>query len=119
MNNYAVLQAPSTPASNTVIVQTSLGLGLAGVLLLTQLAVGQNLGPNISPISHSYINIIEHSRTSGQYTNLFTGEYKRPALSFEEGIALFYAKLSSKQQPLGKEFEKVLHDNLWDLLVTT
>ena len=37
---------------------------------------------------------------------------------FEEALAVFYVELSSKQHPLGKECEKVLSDNLWDLLVT-
>jgi hypothetical protein len=38
-------------------------------------------------------------------------------LDFERSITAFYTTLLAKQQPLGKEFEKVLHDNLWDLYV--
>lgn len=39
-----------------------------------------------------------------------------PSVSnFEEDISSFYAILLSKQHSLGKEFEKVLYDNLWDL----
>lgn len=37
----------------------------------------------------------------------------------QEPIAAFYVKLLSKQEPLGKEFEQVLQDNFWELLVTT
>ena len=29
--------------------------------------------------------------------------------------SLFFPYLASQQEPLGKEFEKVLSDNLWDL----
>ncbi len=32
-------------------------------------------------------------------------------------IEHFYHNLAFKQQPLGKEFEKVLYDNLWDLYI--
>lgn len=35
--------------------------------------------------------------------------------SFEEVVSEFYSRLWSKQEPLGMEFEKILHDNLWDL----
>ncbi len=34
---------------------------------------------------------------------------------FEVTLAQFYEVLLSKQERLGKEFEKVLYDNLWDL----
>ena len=54
-----------------------------------------------------------------QHTNLLTEEYEYTRLSFEETVATFYTQLLLRQQPLGKEFEQVLHDNLWDLLVTT
>lgn len=32
-------------------------------------------------------------------------------------IADFFRHLAAKQKPLGKEFEEVLHANLWDLYV--
>ena len=49
------------------------------------------------------------------------------AAFFDEGcfcyqcqtVTNFYSQLLSRQQSLGKEFEQVLHDNLWDLLVCT
>lgn len=37
----------------------------------------------------------------------------------DEEICAFFVDLVSKQEPLGDEFAKVLHDNLWDLLVLT
>jgi hypothetical protein len=33
-------------------------------------------------------------------------------------LADFHAKLLIAQEPLGREFEQVLQDNFWDLLVT-
>ena len=36
---------------------------------------------------------------------------------FEQIVSKFYEELLSSQEPLGKEFEKVLYDNLWDLYV--
>jgi hypothetical protein len=121
MTNYAALQASSTRASNAVVVQTGLGLGLAGALLLVQLTGGQNLAPvsSISALRHSQVIIQQNSSTFGQYTNLFTGEYEHSRFNFEDSVASFYAQLLSKQQSLGKEFEQVLHDNLWGLLVST
>lgn len=35
--------------------------------------------------------------------------------SFEQVTSQFYSELEVQQEPLGKEFEKVLYDNLWDL----
>ncbi len=43
---------------------------------------------------------------------------KTPDNEFEESISEFYKKLLAKQEPLGVEFETVLNDNFWDLLVT-
>lgn len=37
---------------------------------------------------------------------------------FEKIVSDFYQALQAKQEPLGDEFEKVLHDNLWDLYET-
>ena len=58
-------------------------------------------------------------KTFGQYTSAFTGEDEYLSPHFEENVAAFYAKLLKEQEPLGKEFEQVLHDNFWDLLIRT
>ncbi|KAB2907039.1 MAG: hypothetical protein F9K26_12680 [Ignavibacteriaceae bacterium] len=34
---------------------------------------------------------------------------------FEKSVGRFYARLLANQEPLGAEFEAVLHKNLWDL----
>jgi hypothetical protein len=39
----------------------------------------------------------------------------KPDLFFVESISKFYAKLVASQEPLGPEFSRVLHENLWDL----
>ncbi|WP_428356726.1 hypothetical protein [Methyloprofundus sp.] len=36
-------------------------------------------------------------------------------VSFEHSTSQLYSALESQQEPLGKEFEKVLYDNLWEL----
>lgn len=35
--------------------------------------------------------------------------------NFNQEILSFFSKLSATQEPLGKDFEKILFDNLWDL----
>ena len=39
--------------------------------------------------------------------------------SFEENMTSFYVNLLAMQEPLGKEFEQVLCDNFYDLIVRT
>jgi len=46
-------------------------------------------------------------------------EHKHLGVSFEETVASFYEQFLTMQEPLGKEFEQVLHDNLWNLIVRT
>jgi hypothetical protein len=48
--------------------------------------------------------------------SILTGAYPSSSqIEFENIITGFFATLSSTQEPLGSEFEKVLFDNLWDL----
>lgn len=53
--------------------------------------------------------------TVGQHQNTFTGAYSHRKRDPEDAINEYYSGLLTKQEVLGKEFEKVLHDNLWDL----
>lgn len=56
------------------------------------------------------------SATASQYGNaLLTASPKTETAGFEESVTSFYSSLVSKQEPLGKEFERVLHNNLWNL----
>ena len=50
---------------------------------------------------------------------MFMEQYEQPEMDTDVRIVEFFAELALKQEPLGKEFEQVLHDNLWDLLVRT
>jgi len=48
---------------------------------------------------------------------MFATAYQSQTVDFEGAITAFYASLLARQQPLGKEFETVLYDSLWDLYV--
>jgi hypothetical protein len=63
------------------------------------------------------VNPIVRPSTIGQFGNMFASAYQSQTVDFEGAVTAFYATLLAKQQPLGKEFEKVLYDNLWDLYV--
>ena len=56
------------------------------------------------------------SGTIARFNNTFA-DVQPSKVDFEGTIATFYTVLLGKQQPLGKEFERVLHDNLWSLYV--
>jgi hypothetical protein len=110
MNNYSAQQVSST---------VSVGVVIFGVLLTSQQS-SWNHQKLSKPLSDSYnIVINEESKTFGRYTKFSIREDESVKLNFEEEVNSFYAKLLSKQEPLGKEFEQILHDNLWDLLITT
>ena len=115
MNNYATQQTSSTPACSAKIVCAGLMMGL----LIAQPSIRENFKFDAPLFSHHPFRIEESSQTYGQYTNQFTGEYENNSLNFEEDIASLYAQLLARQEPLGKIFDQVLHDNLWDLLVHT
>ena len=113
MNNYAIKHESNTSFGSAIVIAA----GLVGSLML-QPDVGQ-LPPAISLLRRPSVRIEEISKTFGKYTNSFTGEYENTSINFEETLSSFYAKLLTMQEPLGKEFEQVLYDNLWDLVVRT
>ncbi len=56
--------------------------------------------------------------TVGQFGNMFATVLPQPEIpDFEAAVAAFYSTLLANQEPLGKEFERVLHENLWNLYV--
>lgn len=64
------------------------------------------------------VTIAVRPSTVGQFGNLFaTALPQEKTADFEATITDFYSKLLADQEPLGKEFERVLHENLWDLYV--
>jgi len=46
-------------------------------------------------------------------------EYILREKTLEELVILFYTELLLNQEALGKEFQEVLDNNFWELLVTT
>ena len=55
--------------------------------------------------------------TVGQFVNVLTSPHQSQTLDFEGAVADFYSTLVTNQEPLGKDFERVLYENLWDLYV--
>lgn len=115
MDDYIIEQEINTSVATAIIVGASIFLGSFGTLF----GGGQNSKDEISSLVRSPVKIEESSKTYGQYTNEFTEEFENLGLSFEDELASFYAQLLAQQEPLGKKFEQVLYDNLWDLLVRT
>lgn len=63
-----------------------------------------------------YVVDADSDSSYGSVKNAYTGNYNTGTiLEFEDVITNFYTKLVSDQQPLEKEFEDVLFDNLWDM----
>jgi len=56
-----------------------------------------------------------NSATYSHIGNPFSGEYNNAPEIFEQAVENFYEQLLTHQEPLGDEFERVLHQNLWDL----
>ena len=118
MNNYTINQEINTSGAIAIIIGAGLFLGFLGSSG-PLLGDGLNSNNDIASLVRSPVKIEESSKTSGQYTNQFSGEFENLDLSFEDKLASFYAQLLAQQEPLGKKFEQVLYDNLWDLLVRT
>lgn len=83
--------------------------------LLAKMCLENQEQINTGHYAPGYTDNINPSSTT-KYTISLT-EFARPTtnVNFEDEIAAFFTRLSSEQEPLGAEFEKVLFDNLWDL----
>jgi hypothetical protein len=114
MNNYTIKDESNTSFGSALLIIA----GLLGSLTLQPYG-GQGPQPDLSLIRRPPVKIEEISKTFGHYVSSFTGEYETLSLGFEETVTMFYAQLLGMQEPLGKEFEEVLYNNLWDLLVHT
>jgi len=109
-------QQSGTTASATLVVSSAALIpgSLAAALLGASLAFAT---PG-QPILHVHAaSLIEQPGTVGQFGNVFSRSYEQDGREFEEAIARFYSELLADQQPLGREFEQVLHANLWNLYV--
>ena len=112
MTNYNIKEASSTSAGSAVI---------ASALLILQLQFGAGFDykSKVSAEPFPSVRIEEQSRTFGHYGPLFVEDFQDCMVGFEEAVASFYARLLSRQEPLGNVFERVLYDNLNALLVRT
>ncbi len=111
-NSYEPKQLPITNP-NVLIVA-------AGLLASPNLGLSGISSPSYS--SHSggvyqlAYEVQENQSTSSQESNLVSkNRLDNDDREFVGNVSKFYATLAEGQEPLGKEFEKVLHDNLWDL----
>lgn len=106
-NNYRIEQV-SRSGKNVVIA----GLIAAHCLAVPIAVMAEELR---SPCRRNKYNTAASSPTFDQYRNIITGEYDQSKDSLEEALSNVYARLINYQEPLGPDFEKVLHDNLWNL----
>lgn len=94
----------------------------------SQIIVAGLLASNLFPaktVDKSPMAYIQPSQT--EYTPTYNWSSSSQNLSFslehetierhdfEKSVGRFYAHLLANQEPLGAEFEAVLHKNLWDL----
>lgn len=105
---------------------TQLSKTAAGVIvLITGMMNGQFFSENTSLIpqynphrrlNHNAYEVKENSSTTGQLSTLVPFNSQNESdKQFLQTLSDFYADLAANQEPLGIEFSKILHDNLWDL----
>jgi hypothetical protein len=106
MNSYSTMQTSKTACTLVVY----------GILASQGLAHAD--APKTTPQGLSPLPYETHANTPsfGQLGNLYNG-YQLQAIDqeFVGTVSNFYAQLLDNQEPLGQEFEQVLHDNLWEL----
>ncbi len=109
MNNYSIKQTSMT-ACNIVV---------SGVLASQGLAhANAPEAPDATPQGLSTLPYEIHANTPSfsQLGNLYyDSQLQAIDQEFVETVSNFYAQLLENQEPLGQEFEQVLHNNLWDL----
>jgi|SRR6266850_2458847 hypothetical protein len=94
------------------------GSNVGWMLLAAGLVFASHAQPQGSAPVLPFVTIAVSPGTVGQFGNMFAAALPQPkGADFERTVADFYSTLLASQEPLGKEFEKVLHENLWDLYV--
>jgi hypothetical protein len=117
MDKYSLQTQPDTCGLPRAIIYSAL---LAGAGLVP---LGHGTHHMLSLLPQKSVKLKETSQTFSRFSNPFTGEYELSYerelsnLDFENAVSGFYSNLLANQEPLGQEFEKVLHDNLWNLYV--
>ena len=89
--------------------------GLLSAAMLNALPETSNLGSRNNALSNNAYSANDFGATSDSFKSKITGQYVLSPTPFEQVVNNFYVNLLSAQEPLGATFEKVLHDNLWDL----
>jgi hypothetical protein len=108
MNNLVFNQQSST--IGTLVI-------LSGMLACSSLTGNANRLDSTINNRKEVFNLANNSSTFSE----FQASIFKPMTSthtdriFEQTVIDFYAKLVADQEPLGAEFEAVLHENLWDL----
>jgi|ERR1700730_3603825 len=94
-------------------------LGSAG--LLAGFVAASNVYP-VMPFSAKeherpapFVYYILSPSSFGEHAYIFSAARLAPISTAESELQTFYADLMTKQERLGKEFEQVLFDNLWNL----
>lgn len=109
MNSSYQINQTSRTTSNYV---------LAG-LLASQLLAGHGVLAPAGGGQESLLNVPYSTKAAlpsfDQIRSIFGSVLDQGAGEFVESISNFYANLASRQEPLGAEFSRVLHENLWDL----
>lgn len=110
MNNYCTNQASKTAS------YISAGLILVSMCSVDTLAQRKPIAcvRDKQPLMLS-VDRASSTCTHNEYGVNNNSLTKIESASFEEEVTDFFQKLSAVQEPLGREFEQVLFDNLWDL----
>ncbi len=108
---YLSRQSSATLANALFLIGVTASQYLSSVDKSEKNATGLKL--NLSQSSYSYDGI--SSTTSLENYSSRNPHLAKRDENFVEAVSTFYATLSSRQKPLGKEFEQVLNENLSDL----
>jgi len=87
-------------------------LALQALPTISQQEVTAQSNKSISGATYRTKN---NTSTYSHLGNPFSGEYSNAPEVFEQTVGNFYEQLLAHQEPLGDDFERVLHQNLWDL----
>ena len=87
-------------------------LALQALPAMSQQDVAEQSNKSISGAAYRTKN---NSPTYSHIGNQFSGEYSNAPEIFEQTVGNFYEQLLAHQEPLGNDFERILHQNLWNL----
>ena len=108
MSNYQFNQTSRT--TSTVV--------MAGILA-SQLLAGHPVPTSVEGNQEAFLAVPYRTKSAlpsfDQFRSIFGSVLNHEPDQFVESISMFYTNLVSSQEPLGAEFSRVLHENLWDL----